>query len=967
MWTYEKEVIKDITHDYEVFSNCADKYDNISNFQAPRGKGGVAILWPKEWSSKVSQLEEGNERIIGIEMQWANERLCIVNTYMPTLNLPVSKAEYQEHIDILHNIITKYKNTHKLILCGDFNATLLQTRDNPHDKMFKNFVNETGLINRVNSLESTFASHNGKSSSQIDYILTENINSQNSAVIQEPVGYNTSSHVHVTFELRIETLNIPIKSSKNKQAARSILKWDKINKDLYLNELKSKLERSLPLDGISTADSLNLITMALNSATSKAVPSKKTKLQGPKFKLSPQVKNLMKQSKSCLYEWKQAGKPAKEHELSKRKKMASKNLRKQLRKDEAIRKQNFLMADPSDTNFYKLIKRNQSQSAGSSETCIKFKGEEVYEPSTQAKNFTVYFEDLATPKENENFNENFYQLNKIQHSCIEEICKESSDEIQPFTEGEMRKSIQALNTKKSPDEFGLVSEHLKHGLPVIVPHLLTFYNTIIRTGEIPKAFKSGILHPIHKKGKDPKSMDNYRGITVTSVFGKLFETLLLLRMTELNHDQSDMQVGFTHGMTPTMAALLLSEADNDSKQQKKPLYLATLDTKKAFDVVDHVILLNNIYDQGINKKLWLIVQNLYTGLTARIKWKNEVDDSFQIPQGVRQGGILSTHFYKVYVNGLLIEICQNSLGKFIGYIYVGCPTCADDVLLMTEDPDEMYMMLAIASSYSGDRRYIIHPQKTNIVCKRCAAKDKGATCRQWMLGSKPIEQTSETTHLGLLRSEDKENHRNIEERISLARRTGYSLMKSGFHGSNGVGPKVSLKIYQSYIIPRLLYSMEVLNLNKTETKMLTDFHVNLLRRIQALPARTALPAVYLLLGALPLEAELHKKHLSLLYSIINSQNKTFHQLISRSIILDEDQQGSFFGRVKVILAQYSLPSIEQLMQDLPTKLQWKRQTKTAISGYWTRTLVEEGTTKSTLQHCCLKNMQIGKSIESGTQ
>ena len=102
------------------------------------------------------------------------------------------------------------------------------------------------------------------------------------------------------------------------------------------------------------------------------------------------------------------------------------------------------------------------------------------------------------------------------------------------------------------------------------------------------------------------------------------------------------------------------------------------------------------------------------------------------------------------------------------------------------------------------------------------------------------------------------------------------------------------------------------NLNKTETKMLTDFHVNLLRRIQALPARTAIPAVYLLLGALPLEAELHKKHLSLLYSIINSQNKIFHQLISRSIIIDEDQQGIFFGRVKVILAQYSLPSIEQL-------------------------------------------------------
>ena len=97
---------------------------------------------------------------------------------------------------------------------------------------------------------------------------------------------------------------------------------------------------------------------------------------------------------------------------------------------------------------------------------------------------------------------------------------------------------------------------------------------------IPKAFKSGILHPIHKKGNDPKSMDNYRDITVTSVFGKLVETLLLLRLAEMNHDQSDMQVGCTKGMITTMAALLLSEADYNAKTQKKPLYLATLDAKK---------------------------------------------------------------------------------------------------------------------------------------------------------------------------------------------------------------------------------------------------------------------------------------------------------------------------------------------------------------------------------------------------
>ena len=142
--------------------------------------------------------------------------------------------------------------------------------------------------------------------------------------------------------------------------------------------------------------------------------------------------------------------------------------------------------------------------------------------------------------------------------------------------------------------------------------------------------------------------------------------------------------------------------------------------------------------------------------------------------------------------------------------------------------------------------------------------------------------------------------------------------------------------------------------------MLNNFHVHLLRRIPSLPTRTALPAVHLLLGTLPLGAELHKRHLSLLYSIINSNNQTFHQFLRRIIVFCEDQPGSFLHRVKMILEKYGRPSIEQLIHEHPTKLQWKRQTKSALADYWTRTLINEGTTRSTLQHFCLDRLEIGK-------
>ena len=105
-----------------------------------------------------------------------------------------------------------------------------------------------------------------------------------------------------------------------------------------------------------------------------------------------------------------------------------------------------------------------------------------------------------------------------------------------------------------------------------------------------------------------------------------------------------------------MASLFISEASFDAKSQNKPLHMATLDSQKAFDVVSHPILLDKLYHTGVNLKVWSLVKGMYKGLSSRVKL--EVDyshDSFPINQGVRQGGTLSTHLYKIYINDLLLE------------------------------------------------------------------------------------------------------------------------------------------------------------------------------------------------------------------------------------------------------------------------------------------------------------------------
>ena len=56
----------------------------------------------------------------------------------------------------------------------------------------------------------------------------------------------------------------------------------------------------------------------------------------------------------------------------------------------------------------------------------------------------------------------------------------------------------------------------------------------------------------------------------------------------------------------------------------------------------------------------------------------------------------------------------------------------------------------------------------------------------------------------------------------------YALIKAGFHGSNGLNPKGSYRIYQAYVIPRLLFNLETLHLNKTQLNQLQRFRISTL-------------------------------------------------------------------------------------------------------------------------------------------
>ena len=142
---------------------------------------------------------------------------------------------------------------------------------------------------------------------------------------------------------------------------------------------------------------------------------------------------------------------------------------------------------------------------------------------------------------------------------------------------------------------------------------------------------------------------------------------------------------------------------------------------------------------------------------------------------------------------------------------------------------------------------------------------------------------------------------------------------TGFHGTNGIDPITAYQIYKTYVLPRLLYGLEILPLTRTQINLLEGFHWKSIRYMQSLPQRNTVSAVYLLIGAYPVEAEIHLRQLSLLYSLLSCHNGRIKE--------DYDNTKSFFCHIRKTLEIYELPKIHELQSNLHPKPKWKNLVK----------------------------------------
>ena len=120
-------------------------------------------------------------------------------------------------------------------------------------------------------------------------------------------------------------------------------------------------------------------------------------------------------------------------------------------------------------------------------------------------------------------------------------------------------------------------------------------------------------------------------------------------------------------------------------------------------------------------------------------------------------------------------------------------------------------MLLTLHRHSRQDRVSIHPTKTKAVILNKTSKIP-KTNLKWQFGETEISPTNHAIHRGIIRVETRENEANIEDRISLTRKTMYALMNTGLHGSNGINPSVALRICEPILDMRVIcQSLKILS------------------------------------------------------------------------------------------------------------------------------------------------------------
>ena len=151
---------------------------------------------------------------------------------------------------------------------------------------------------------------------------------------------------------------------------------------------------------------------------------------------------------------------------------------------------------------------------------------------------------------------------------------------------ELSKAIDALASGKAPGEDGIPPEVIKCGKPALLEPLHELLCLCWREGKVPQDMRNAKIITLYKNKGDRSDCNNYRGISLLSIVGKVFARVVLVRLQVLaERIYPESQCGFRSKRSTVDMIFSIRQLQEKCREQQMPLYIAFIDLTKAFDLV----------------------------------------------------------------------------------------------------------------------------------------------------------------------------------------------------------------------------------------------------------------------------------------------------------------------------------------------------------------------------------------------
>ena len=279
-----------------------------------------------------------------------------------------------------------------------------------------------------------------------------------------------------------------------------------------------------------------------------------------------------------------------------------------------------------------------------------------------------------------------------------------------ISEEEVVHHLWNLDPSKSPGPDNIPGLILKPCSTVIAPSLCSQFNHSLKTGTLPTEWKSANVTPVHKKNKkEPAS--NYRPISLLPLISKVLERCVCYRFYDHLHEIiNKAQYGFIHSRSCVLQLLTTLHHVGQLLDNNVQTDIIFLDFAKAFDSVDHIILLKKLKSYGISGNMYNWFTDYLHGRKQRVVVDGVASGWSQVTSGVPQGSILGPMLFVLFINDLPdIFPPPTSTGLY-----------ADDTKLYnaiksSHDCDHLQQALSCADDWSKQSNIVFNVSKCKVL------------------------------------------------------------------------------------------------------------------------------------------------------------------------------------------------------------------------------------------------------------